>query len=235
MAGIEKFKIEAAIRCSFFKHRGNVQQIVEDTEYPLEVVRKLVAKIKRKQRHDVSYDVATNISMMVFEGREQRNERRHNLLAIIEAESKQITSHCCGAPLKDFDWGGEIKITCDTCGKECHPRGNKIDFKNFRMLLNDLAKEDELLAVFAEKMGYTFKEEAPVIKEYHSHSHGNGDQSQGRKKVESKEVLNQDEDKELLDKATTLDPRTREALRKALEKKMLGTGEESEEADGKTG
>ena len=237
LAGLEKFKIEAAIRCSFFKNRGSVQHIVDDTGYPVDVVRKLVAKIKKKQRHDVSFDVATNISMMVFEGREQRIERRHNLLAIIEAEAKQTISHCCGAPLKDFDWGGETKITCGTCGKECHPRGNRIDLKSFRALLNDLAKEDELLAVFAEKMGYTFKEAVPIIKEKHYHDHhGSGDQSPGRKKVSSEEVpLDQDEDQQILEQAGTLDPRTREALRKELEKKMLGTGEEKKEEDGKEG
>lgn len=236
VAGIDKFKAENRIRVLFFKHRGDVGRVVDESNLPLALVRKVIAKIKRTQRHDVSYNVATNIAMMIFDGREQRQTRRYEMLDDLEAEKKTQRSTCCGAKVTEFQWEGDPKLTCVTCGKQCGVKGNKANYGEYRRILNDIAKEDEALANFADKMGFTFKEDPTIIKntQYNVTVQQQAEEQQ-RKQVKSKQVEDEtldDKDRGILTDVEQLDPRTREKLRKDLQQALLEQGKE-ELTDGK--
>lgn len=207
---IEKFKLEEKIRLSFLKHRGNLQLVSEECNANYEYVKKICNKIKKRQQRDVSLWVSSTIAEYLLSGSEQRKSY------LIEALNKELgrldskISMCCRSPVNINLWEGQEHYICQKCNNDCVLIVEEsVNMSLVLKLIKQLKDEDALVCEFVTKLGFTNKEnEQPQI----VNKTTNYNVAMG--------VLS-NEDQKLLQKASDLDPRTRESLRKNIEKQMI--------------
>lgn len=206
--GIEKYRIENKVRLLFFKHRGDIEKIAKEGDVPIEYVQKLVAKIKRRQKRDVDYWIASTITEYIMMGVEQRTNCLTKLLNELMDKKSVNISICCSYPVNEHTWDDEKHYVCQKCGKDCSVK--LVDKKNYGAIYETiglLRQEQESIVNFMTRFGYTNKEEPPVNKITQFNIVAEGKLTE--------------RDKKLLGDVSELDPRTRERLRKDLEKQMI--------------
>jgi hypothetical protein len=233
--GIEKFRAEETVRLSYYKNRGEISRIVQETNYSVQYVTKIVKKIKNKRNKNVDFHIASAISSEIMSGHEARVAHIRILLNKIMDEEKDPKSSCCKSSVRTHTWDGGKHFVCSKCNEECLVVASSVNSKQYMNLLKMWSLEDLSLAEFAEKMGLTFKEEAPKIKQnnfFVMNKTQPKQTSNNRKKIESK-ALNSEE-QEIISDAQELTPVAREKLRKQLEMRALqaAASAESNEENG---
>jgi hypothetical protein len=131
-------------------------------------------------------------------------------------------SCCCWRPVKEFAWDDEVHHVCTKCGKDCEVQER--DDRNQKLIIKliaELREEDNALVIFLEKLGFIVsgkKDETPgtTINNYNV--------ALAAAKLTS-------DDQKTLAEAGQLDPRTRESLRKDLEKRMIQDAQFEPETD----
>lgn len=214
--GIEKYRLENKVRLLFFKYRGDIEKIAAEGNVPIEYVQKIVAKIKRRQKRDVDYWIASTITEYIMMGIEQRTQCLSNLLNELMAEKSVNVSMCCGYPVNEHKWDDEKHYICQKCDKDCAV--TLVDRRNFIIIhktIELLRQEQESVVDFMTKFGYTNKEDTPVNKITQFNIVAGGALTT--------------QDKKLLGDVSELDPRTREKLRKDLERQIIESGFTDEE------
>jgi hypothetical protein len=143
---------------------------------------------------------------------------------------KDLVSPCCMVKMNRYIFDDEFKYVCSKCNQEILNVIEKPkDYKEIRAIITELRKEREFLTEFAAKMGFvvpkqdnqfpTVNDNRKIIGSQHIHLG-----QPGAKSVESTEL--NIEEQQLIEQARSLDPKTRESLRKGLESKMLEEGTE---------
>lgn len=152
--GIEKFKTEERIRRLFFKHRGNINAIINETGFDGNYIRAITKKIKGSLRKDVNFEIACFITDAILAGREQRLIIMEDRLQELLNKKKKLISACCNWEIKENKYENEIRYKCLKCFGDCDTI--EIDTVNDTQvvkLIDRMRKEDELIAKFLATMG----------------------------------------------------------------------------------
>jgi len=72
MANVQKYILEEKIRLLHAKHRGDVLAIAEESNLPVEYIKKIAGKIKKRCSRDVSYLISQTLMEHILEGYKQR-------------------------------------------------------------------------------------------------------------------------------------------------------------------
>lgn len=207
---IEKLRLEERIRLLILKHRGCAELVAKEGNVPEEYVRKIINKIRRKRNLDVDFYIGTTMAQYIMDGAEQRKIYIIDQLREEVEKPLEAISLCCSAPVTKHLWEGDEYYVCKKCNNNCEIK--MIDTRDKRLiikLISQLREEDESIVNFLVKLGFINK----MV---------NGDFNNKTNAVESKKQINNVEiNKELIDNTSCMDPRTREALRKSLEKRIV--------------
>jgi len=212
MTNIEKFKIDEKIRLSYIKHRGDVIKVSEETGYELTYVKKVTTKMRKRQDKEVGYYIANSLMSYILMGHEQRIRHLLDSLELMEGRYQELRSVCCKALVSTFIRGEKHKVTyhiCTACNNRCEVETKTL--LNLLKMRNNIIKliqeEDEYLVDFAEKLGYTNKEEqpSPIVK-----------QNILVMNPKNKNTL----DQSVISELESLSPMDRQKARKALEAKI---------------
>ncbi len=234
MAGtLQELEWENKTRLLFFKHRGNIAEIVKELQsiYENEVenvgeritvdfVKKVIKKYKKEQKSRDPF-VATWILDYIFMGTKQRE-------VFWDIDDKELERHkflyrsvCCDAATEmHIDQESEPHFTCMKCDKICRVyRIPNLDvFEVQRKIRVEKRRDEEQLVKAAESLGFG-GEKPPLIKQYNQQVVLPGENTPGRKRIGVKEIKElPDSDQELVENMKDMDPRDRETIRKNLEK-----------------
>ena len=212
---IEKFRLEERLRLLCFKHRGNVELVAKEGNVPIEYAKKIIDKLRKQQKRDVSLMVSSTIAEQVLIGTEQRKAYLIELLNQEMSKPPEEESVCCRSSVITYIWEGEPQKKCKKCGNTCEVE--ILDNRKKTLILNiveQLRAEDESVVDFLERLGFVNKPQEPGarITQYNI--------SMGNQQPKQQPQLD-GTDQGLLTDAANLDPRTREALRRNLERKMI--------------
>jgi hypothetical protein len=213
-SNIEKYRLEETIRRSFFKHRGNINGIIEETGLDPDYIRKISSKIRRGFSHDINFETACFISDALLTGREQRmiilEDRLNEILS-----KKGLISICHSAPVRMNSWEGEPRYKCKVCGADCEiMEADMVDNHALSKIITLMRKEDEVIGKFLAMMGLVAsadaKQPVPV---------------QSPKPVQSAPVpggpqLLPPADQELVNKLDSLDEKQVAEIRRMVESKV---------------
>ena len=152
-SNIQQYRQEETIRRSFFKHRGNVNAIIEETGLDPGYIRKISSKIRKGFSHDINFETACFITDAILSGREQRlvilEDRLQEVL-----NKKETVSLCHGAPISEHPYEGATWYKCKMCQANCETMEvDKVEDNNVVKLIDRMRKEDELIGKFLEAMG----------------------------------------------------------------------------------
>jgi len=207
---IEKFKVEETIRISYLKHGGNILKVSEELQLDTAYVKKITDKYENAQRRDVDRLVANDIAKYVLLGSEQRKNRLIDIINTLADDEKIYLSSCCHVPVREHSFDGEVYYICKSCNETCEIELSTKDaiYKLILRYNEQLREEDKLLIDFADKMGFTNKEEPPVTKvtQYSVTLPSN-----------SKNLLNDETIKDI----EKMVPAERERLRKSIESRII--------------
>jgi hypothetical protein len=207
---IDKLRLEERIRLLILKHRGCVELVARDGNVPEDYVRKIIKKVRRKRNMDVDFYVGTTMAQYIMDGSEQRKIYLMEQLREEVEKPIELVSVCCDVSVKEHAWDGESHYTCDKCGKDCVTQVKNTKDKGIIIkLLSELREEDQSIVEFLVKLGFMNKM-------------ANGDFDAKPKDV-NKQIKSVEIDRKLLEDTSNLDPRSREALRKSLEKRIADT------------
>jgi|SRR3990167_6082316 len=226
---IEKFRMEQRVGSLIFKHRGNIDKVVAECGADPDYVRTISERIQRKRKHEVNYDIACAISEEVLSGHQQ--ETAHLIECLNDLTGyKDLVSPCCKVRMNRYIFDDEFKYICSKCNIEImNVIEKQKNYKEIRAIIAELRKEREFLTEFAAKMGFvvpkqdgssitpTVNDNRKIIGSQHIHLG-----QPGAKQVDS--VVLNDEEQSLIEQARSLDPKTRESLRKGIESRMLEEG-----------
>ena len=204
---IDKLRLEERVRLLILKHRGCVELVAKESGVPEEYVRKIIKKVRRKRNMDVDFYIGTTMAQYIMDGAEQRKVYLMEQLREETEKPLERISMCCSAPVEEHVWEDESHYVCKKCEKDCKIRMS--DTRNKALiikLVSQLRAEDESVVDFLMKLGFINKM-------------ANGD-FDIKPKENSKQISNMEIDKRLIDDTSGLDPRSREALRKSLEKRI---------------
>lgn len=211
--GIEKFKLEERVRLTYLKHRGDILKVAEELELPLEYVRKIGDKIKKKCRRDVAYLVSTTMMEQLILGHSQRIQYLVECLDSLKDKEEAVQSLCCKAPVEMRivrRWKEEF--FCLDCGKICFVKiVTKTSIYDLKYkAIEMLREEDVALVTFAEKMGYTDKKPDNIYRV-----------------TQNVAIIGDttDKDKQIVRDLRDLSPRDRQKIRKSIEQKVFEEGE----------
>lgn len=164
--GIEKQKLENQIRLSYYKHRGDVFAISQELQVPEEYVIKIAKKIKNRQKRDADFLISSTIMEHLILGSNQRNKTLTELLAKLDKHLEKEVSHCCYATIEVRAVASATANFCSECGQRCSIE-NRLDTECVTLVnetIENLRGEDDSLVKFADKLGFTNKEEQPTNK-----------------------------------------------------------------------
>lgn len=163
---IEQYKVTTRVASELYKHRGDVQAVAEATGFDSAYIRKLAKKLKGKLQHDVAFKTAIMIMESVWVGYYQRTNHLNECLAQLRGKEEAEVSMCCDQPVQVKEEGGKEVTRCGKCKVICftHVIGKAKIYNMIIRLIEQLREEDIHLINFAEKMGFTVREEqAPNI------------------------------------------------------------------------
>lgn len=151
--GIEKFRMEERIRRLFFKHRGDINAIIEETKLDGNYIRKVTKKVRRGFQHDVNFEIACFITDAILSGREQRliilEDRLNEIL-----KKKETVSICHAAPVSEHKYEGSTWYKCKMCLQNCETQEvDRVDDNHVAKLIDRMRKEDEFIGKFLAAMG----------------------------------------------------------------------------------
>jgi len=203
---ITKFRQKERIRRLYFKHRGNINAIIEETS--------ITKKIQKSFRHDVSFEIACFITDAILEGVEQRKIILEDRLQEI-LKAKRIKSICCKSPVSEHKYEGSIWYKCKKCGGNCEVEmADEVNDGTVVKLIDRMRREDELLSKFLIAMGIVVK--TPNILEEKKTKQ---ESSSKFITVQSAEALPPGEQK-LLEKLSNLDESKISEIRRFVEEKV---------------
>jgi hypothetical protein len=161
---LERFKLEERIYLSSAKHRGNADLVAKELNLPYEFVAKMCKKIEKRQKRDVNVLICSHIMGAVMVGRESRIQYYTIMLNALEGKDSLEVSSCCKSIFIDDPKGSSTKV-CIRCEKPANSymmhQGEV--YRTRIELLSELRKEDSALVEFAEKMGYTNKQDEGMV------------------------------------------------------------------------
>jgi hypothetical protein len=211
----EKQKVELKIATSFYKHRGNVDDVSSELGINPSYIKKVTDKLRRRMRRDVATQVAVQIMQTIHVGYQQRTTHLTECLNKLRDVEDVEVSFCCNAPTYQKEEGGQSVLRCLKCSKVAHLHTmNKPQvYRLVQDFVRELREEDKLLLEFADKMGFTLREQVPT-NIYRSNVLVLGDKKPAR------DVMS-DEDRTLLKEFDKMTPMERQRTRRVLEKKLL--------------
>jgi hypothetical protein len=206
---LEQIKLESAITVAFYKHRGDVSAIAQELQISFDYIRRVTDKLRRKMKRNVSVDISVSIMQTLWMGYLQRTSYLNECLAQLKGKEVAEVSLCCNKPVKWTDTGDQRICMCLKCGKSTHIHTiqKKEIYELIRLFSVELREEDKNLVDFADKMGFTFAEKPPVIKEGPVFVLGN--------------MSIAEDDKSIVSKFENMKPIEREKIRKELEQNLL--------------
>lgn len=212
MSNINKLRIEDRVRFLNLKYRGNAVEISRESGLPVEYIDKILKRIKREKKNtDVNRHIGETMAQHIMDGSEQRKAYLLQELKKEFEKPEELKSVCCNWFVTEHTWDGEKQYTCRKCGKDCDAYSSDKRDKNLILrLISQLRTEDEAVINFLVKLGFVNKmmngdfDTPPPIPQ------------SNRKVIESKQL-----DPTLVEDIDKMDPRTREALRHQLEKRMI--------------
>jgi len=164
---IEKWKAEEHVRIALMRHRGDVLYVASLLNVDVGYVRRIQHKVKVKCSHDVSYMISDTLMTYIFEGYQSRVNHFMTMLRSLQGREQVYLSTCCHALYKEADSEHpDTQYVCTRCNKNCDIEiVDHVDiFKLKSEILEQLRAEDEKLIEFADKMGYTRRVPAPIVK-----------------------------------------------------------------------
>jgi hypothetical protein len=211
---LEEWKVLERIKISYLKHRGQTLDIAEETNLPIEYVKKQVEKIEKKESRDVSTRIANNLTSIILQGIQSRTIRFMEELKSLEGREQNLLSACCSYPVRESIVDNLTLYTCLKCDKQCNAvLADKITIYEMKnQILVQLREEDRFIIEMAERMGYTNK---PI----------EGPSTIIQVKQQNL-VLNTDEDKKIAADYSQLKPMDRELLIEKLRKEILKIDEQ---------
>jgi hypothetical protein len=220
---ISKFITEEHVRAAILRFHGDLKKVSEATGVPLEYAQRIQVKLKRQRKYNISTDVASNVSETILSSYEEIMERYRQMLGELLDVPLDERSPCCMARVNDWLWEGQLHLTCSMCGKEFGiPRKIERNYGEINRILANMAKLNDTLTNFADKMGYTFKpsESGEGIKIGVSINNN-----------PSPKHLNQltVEDQKIIEEAKKLDGQARGVMIKSIESKILEATFETDE------
>jgi hypothetical protein len=227
---IEKYRLEERVFLSNAKHRGNAELVAKEVGIPYEFAVRICNKLKKKQDRDVNILIASHIMGTVMLGRESRMQYYTTMINALEGRDS-IELSVCHNGLMVCKMSGE-PLVCLKCGL---PAKSYIEHQagiyHLRMeLLKELREEDNSLVEFADKMGYTQRQQVPPMvyndeRKYLFLGQGtNPKQHQGQQEIPEKQKL-------LLEEADKLSPIERTALINRIQSGLEETFEEEEQKE----
>lgn len=215
-----QFVTEERVRVSILKHRADLQKVVEECGVSLDLVQRIYKRYLSQRKRDIAYDTATKISEHILFSYEEQMVRIRELLDELSIP-QDARSRCCNDKITVNYWQNEPNYNCKMCGKQVPtPSLPTKEYAEIRRLLGEMRKLQDSLAVFADRMGLTFKKED-----------GDVPTNQTNVYVQSNKEHNvSEEDRKFLEEAGRLDAPARERLIKRLEAEVLDV--EFEEEDG---
>lgn len=232
-----KLELENRTRLLFFKHRGNLVEVIKElkAEYEDEIdnvneritvdyVEKIIKKFKREQKKNDPY-VATNIMNYVFMGTKQRELLWDVDNQLLEEHKFFYLSGCCDAMTRHHvdDEGNNIFI-CLKCSRICqgYRQPDLRIFELQRKLRVEKRKDEDQLVKAIDSLGFG-EGKAPIMKQYF-----NQVVLPGAKKIDSKEIRKlPPSEQKLIEDIQDMDSRDVEAIVKDFEKikrKVSGDG-----------
>lgn len=220
---ITKFRQKEKIRRLYFRFRGDINAIIEETGLDENYIRKTTNKIRKSFRHDVNFEIACFITDAILEGREQRKILLEDRLFEVLKKKKRM-SVCCSFEVSEDTWENEPVYNCQKCGKHCKTK--IVDYINDNTvikLIDRMRKEDEFIGKFLAAMGIIAKDPNSIT---------SADEKNGRTspppaiQVQSKETLPPAE-KKLLEKLGNLDESKISEIRRFVESKVDEASNES--------
>lgn len=160
---IEKYKAICRITVSSHKHRGNVEAIAKELNLDDDYVRQVVLKIKKRTKRDVAYTLAIMIMETIYVGYQQRVAHLNECLNQLRGAEEADVSACCNAITQEKEEGNEKFLYCRKCNTKTHLHHihRSQIYKLIQEFVTELREEDKQLLEYADKMGFTGREEAP--------------------------------------------------------------------------
>lgn len=218
MSNIDKYRVEQTIRLLYFKHRGDIAKIADESGYDPKLIERIGAKIKRRMRRDADELIAGNITQHILAGAQERTAYLRDAINKFFDNKPQIVSSCCQAPYNTQTFDGDVYYTCAACGKECTPKViDNTNPKAFCKIIELMQEEDKLLIEFADKMGFTAKD--------HSSAPTQNVTNFNFVAANTAKPLSK-EDQTIIQDIRQMDPRSRERLRKEIEAKIINDGQD---------
>jgi len=218
MLDIEKFKLLEKIKISYLSHRGDVLKVAKELNLPLDYVRSRTAKIKRAEERNVRTLIADTLMSYIFLGHQSRIYHLQNMLERLDNKEVVLVSVCHSFVYRVEDRQGvntNICLKCNTVTALYEvTQALTIDLR--LRIIEALREEDRALVSFGAEMGYTQREEPPMVKYEDKRQYLVLGQNENLKGVGKQDSM-------LLQDAQKLSPMDRERLIKELEKKINDT------------
>jgi len=213
---ITKFQLEERIRRLYFKHRGNVSAVIEETGLDENYVRKVTNRIRKGFKHDVSFQIACHITEAILAGREQRLILLEDRLKEVLSK-KEVISICCSSPVSIHTYDDSTWYKCKKCGNNCETmESDGVNDNTVIKIIDRMRREDEYIGKFLAAMGLILNSpDSPTQLQQSQEERSPRDSIQ----VESKEVLPPAEQK-LLEKLNKLDPSEINRIRRLVESEV---------------
>jgi hypothetical protein len=166
-SNLVKLETDHKIRLSLFRHRGDAFATAKELGIDVSYVQKVCSKVKKKTDRNVSYWLASSIMQTVYEGYLQRIGHLQKWLVLAEGQEQLEVSWCHNEPVYREQPRRSVIYTCSKCKKPCYVRlvPAAIAYQLHQKIIMQLREEDRALIDFAEKMGFTDKEEVPMVRQ----------------------------------------------------------------------
>ena len=160
----EKYKIEEDTRRALLRHSGNTTKVSEDMCRPLEYVKKIQAKMKKdlKKNPGTNLQIATNITNMIVEGRQRRQQVYQDMQDNLMDRGQIMACPVCKTEVGDYNESSQTYY-CPVCVAHITPRilDRDIVYARIQLIQEALLNEDDKLMSWVAKMGWN-GQEAPV-------------------------------------------------------------------------
>jgi len=219
---IERFKLEEKVRLSFLRNRGSIAAVARDLSLDYEYTRNIVRKFKLELQHDTKSLVANRLYQELMFGRQSRVQNLMDMLRTLKDREQLYLSLCCDAPVRLYTEleGYAIPETHECMQCHCRCEVKLVDrlhiMKTKQDILRQLLDEDDKLAEFAQKFGFTTAPPPPppTIENYKPNIL----------------VIGDGKSKKIIEDASKLTPLDRETIINTLEKQIWEESEDIEVA-----
>lgn len=214
----EKFRIEEETRQALCRYGGDATKTADSVNRSIEYVKAIQKKMKGDldKNPGVNIQIASNITTMIMEGRQQRRRMLQDMYNTLENREQLIACPKCHTEVGEFNESSGTYY-CPVCEKHISGRimDRDIVMARKQALVEALLKEDSSMIDWLVKMGWTGQEPPPGPQTVvHNRQNvlvvGSGKDGQ----LSEKEV-------HLLDEIRHLPPLEAEKLRKELKEEII--------------